>query len=341
MISSQEKDTFSAAHDNFWSHRRVHGLGCAGGRTGGAAGGAIGGQQPAHEPSQVGHSSQYPQLFGVQCQSDRPWTCVNERCENAEDVSSTDPPVGVGGVGGGMRAPPPRWPTGPGRSSPPRRPWAPTAPALVGRAAIGASGLGGAGGLAGAGGGGGGEKGASASAQQPACERAWAAIRVRGAAARVCVRFEHATAAHAVASDAAELLAGKRVVERGARLPAALEGAGVLGGREQGEQGEQGKAGQPHLVVGHAVVGGVDDHDLQRGRAGGMSGWRHRHGGRQQERQRGAIPARKAWGAHIGGCLHPPRAQGERVCARSRWCRRELERALCPTQHNHLPHSLA
>ena len=78
--------------------------------------------------------------------------------------------------------------------------------------------------------------------------RAWAAIRVRGAAARVCARFEHPAAAHAVASEPAELLAGKRVVERGARLPAALEGAGVLGGREHGEPGEQGKAGQPHLV---------------------------------------------------------------------------------------------
>ena len=113
-----------------------------------------------------------------------------------------------------------------------------------------AGGAAGAGGSGGAGGGadGGGEKGASASAQQPACERAWAAIRVRGAAARVCVRFEHATAAHAVASEPAELLAGKRVVERGARLPAALEGAVVLGRREHGEQGEQGKAGQPHLV---------------------------------------------------------------------------------------------
>ena len=31
-------------------------------------------------------------------------------------------------------------------------------------------------------------------------------------------------------------------------LPVALEGAGVLGGREHGEPGEQGKAGQPHLV---------------------------------------------------------------------------------------------
>ena len=72
VIASQVKDAFSAAHDNFWSHRRVHGLGCAGGRTGGAAGGAIGGQQPAHEPPQVGHSSQYPQLLGVQWLSDRP-----------------------------------------------------------------------------------------------------------------------------------------------------------------------------------------------------------------------------------------------------------------------------
>ena len=45
------------------------------------------------------------------------------------------------------------------------------------------------------------------------------------------------------------------MVERGARLPAALEGAGVLGRREHGEQGEQGKAGRSHLVVGHAVVG--------------------------------------------------------------------------------------
>ena len=71
----------------------------------------------------------------------------------------------------------------------------------------------------------------------------------------MCVRFEHPAAAHAVASEPAELLAGKRVVERGARLPAALEGAGVLGRREDGEQGEQGKAGRSHLVVGHAVVG--------------------------------------------------------------------------------------
>ena len=165
-----------------------------------------------------------------------------------------------------MSAPPPRWPTGPGRSSPPSAPWAPTAPTLVGRAAIGASGLGLGGGLAGAGGGGG-EKGASASAQQPACERAWAAIRVRGAAASMCVRFEHATAAHAVASEPAELLAGKRVVERGARLPAALEGAGVLGHREQGEQGEQGNACQPH--PGRSRSWGVGDHDLQRGRAEG------------------------------------------------------------------------
>ena len=45
------------------------------------------------------------------------------------------------------------------------------------------------------------------------------------------------------------------------------------------------------------------------------------------KRQRGPL-ARKAWGA-LGGCRHPPRAQGGRVCARSRWCRRELERALC------------
>ena len=203
-----------------------------------------------------------------------------------------------------MSAPPPRWPTGPGRSSPPSAPWAPTAPTLVGRAAIGASGLGLGGGLAGAGGGGG-EKGASASAQQPACERAWAAIRVRGAAARVCVRFEHATAAHAVASEPAELLAGKRVVERGARLPAALEGAGVLGRREHGEPGEQGKAGQPHLVwsvTRGAVVGGVGDHDLQRGRAGGMSGWGHRHGGRQQA----------AWGASPAST-----ARARRACVRA------------------------
>ena len=92
--------------------------------------------------------------------------------------------------------------------------------------------------------------------------RAWAAIRVRGAAARVCARFEPPAAAHAVASEPAELLAGKRVVERGARLPAALEGAGVLGRREHGEQGEQGKAGRPHLGVGHE---GVGDHDLCNG----------------------------------------------------------------------------
>jgi len=97
--------------------------------------------------------------------------------------------------------------------------------------------------------------------------RAWAAIRVRGAAASMCVRFEHATAAHAVASEPAELLAGKRVVERGARLPAALEGAGVLGHREQGEQGEQGNACQPH--PGRSRSWGVGDHDLQRGRAEG------------------------------------------------------------------------
>ena len=77
--------------------------GCGGGGGGDCGGGCgISGQQAIHEPSQVGHSSQYPQLFGVQWLSDRPWTCVNERCENAEDVSSTAPPVGVGGVGGGM-----------------------------------------------------------------------------------------------------------------------------------------------------------------------------------------------------------------------------------------------
>ncbi len=60
------------------------------------------------------------------------------------------------------------------------------------------------------------------------------------------------------------------MVERGARLPAALEGAGVLGRREHGEQGEQGKAGRPHLVVGHAVVGGggVGEHDLFNGEGG-------------------------------------------------------------------------
>ena len=67
-------------------------------------------------------------------------------------------------------------------------------------------------------------------------------------------------AAHAVASEPAELLAGKRVVERGARLPAALEGAGVLGRREHGEQGEQHKAGRPHLVVVGTCQRG--DHDL-------------------------------------------------------------------------------
>ena len=153
-----------------------------------------------------------------------------------------------------MSAPPPRWPTGPGRSPPPSAPWAPTAPTLVGRAAIGASGLGVGGGLAGAGGGGG-AMGASASAQQPACACVGGDTCERRGCETVCVRFEHATAAHAVASEPAELLAGKRVVERGARLPAALEGAGVLGRRGHGEQGEQGKAGRSHLVVGHAVVG--------------------------------------------------------------------------------------
>ena len=131
----------------------------------------------------------------------------------------------------------------------------------MGRAAIRASGLGGGGGLAGAGGGGG-EMGASATAQQPACACVGGDTCERRGCETVCVRFEHATAAHAVASEPAELLAGKRVVERGARLPAALEGAGVLGRREHGEQGEQGKAGRPHLVVGH---GGVGDHDLCNG----------------------------------------------------------------------------
>ena len=216
-----------------------------------------------------------------------------------------------------MSAPPPRWPTGPGRSSPPSAPWAPTAPTLVGRAAIGASGLGVGGGLAGAGGGGG-AMGASASAQQPACERAWAAIRVRGAAARVCVRFEHATAAHAVASEPAELLAGKRVVERGARLPAALEGAGVLGRREHGEQGEQGKAGRPHLVVGHAVVGGGRrrSRPVQRGRrVGGMRVvWGHRHGGRQQAAAR-AIRTQGMGGTPVDAGIH--RARKESVCVRA------------------------
>ena len=291
--------------------------GCGGGGGGDCGGGCgISGQQVAQKASQVGHSSQYPQLFGVQWLSDRPWTCVNERCENAEDVSSTDPPVGVGGVGGGMRAPPPRWPTGPGRSSPPRGPWAPTAPTLVGRAAIGASGLGLGGGLAGAGGGGGGEKGASASAQQPACVRAWAAIRVRGAAARVCVRFEHATAAHAVASEPAELLAGKRVVERGARLPAALEGAGVLGRREHGEPGEQGKAGQPHLVW-----------SVTRGR-----------GGRRRSRPATGKGGRDEWlgtqarrpaTSGMGGIAGIHRARKEGVCARAAGGAGESWRALC------------
>ena len=173
----------------------------------------------------------------------------------------------MAGVGGGiMSAPPPRWPTGPGRSSPPSAPWAPTAPTLVGRAAIGASGLGVGGGLAGAGGGGG-AMGASASAQQPACACVGGDTCERRGCETVCVRFEHPAAAHAVASEPAELLAGKRVVERGARLPAALEGAGVLGRREHGEQGEQGKAGGSHLVVGHAR--GVNlcngDHDLCNG----------------------------------------------------------------------------
>ena len=222
-----------------------------------------------------------------------------------------------------MSAPPPRWPTGPGRSSPPSAPWAPTAPALVGRSAIGASGLGLGGGLAGAGGGGG-EMGASASAQQPACERAWAAIRVRGAAARVCVRFEHATAAHAVASEPAELLAGKRVVERGARLPAALEGAGVLGGREQASRASRAKQ-VSRILCGRsrAVVGGVGDHDLQRGRAGGMSGRGHRHGGRQQ------AAARAASTQGMRGIAGIHRARKAGVCVRAAGGAGERWRALC------------
>ena len=147
--------------------------------------------------------------------------------------------------------------------------------------------------------------------------RAWAAIRVRGAAARVCVRFEPPAAAHAVASEPAELLAGKRVVERGARLPAALEGAGVLGRREHGEQGEQGKAGRPHLVVGHAVVGGRRrSQPVQRGRrVGGMRVvWGHRHGGRQQAAAR-AIRTQGMGGTPVDAGIH--RARKESVCVRA------------------------
>ena len=211
-----------------------------------------------------------------------------------------------------MPAPPPRWPTGPGRSSPPSAPRAATAPTLVGRAAIGASGLGLGGGLAGAGGGGG-EMGASASAQQPACERAWAAIRVRGAAARVCVRFEHATAAHAVASEPAELLAGKRVVERGARLPAALEGAGVLGGREHGEPGEQGKAGQPHLVW--SVTRGRGGRRRSRPATG--KGGRDEWLGTQARRPATSGSAGRYSTQGMGGIAGTHRARKEGVCVRA------------------------
>ena len=215
-----------------------------------------------------------------------------------------------------MSAPPPRWPTGPGRSSPPSAPWAPTAPTLVGRAAIGASGLGVGGGLAGAGGGGG-AMGASASAQQPACACVGGDTCERRGCETVCVRFEHATAAHAVASEPAELLAGKRVVERGARLPAALEGAGFLGRRDHGEQGEQDKAGRPHLVVGHAVVGGRRrSRPVQRGRrVGGMRVvWGHRHGGRQQAAAR-AIRTQGMGGTPVDAGIH--RARKESVCVRA------------------------
>ena len=69
-----------------------------------------------------------------------------------------------------------------------------------------------------------------------------------------------------------------------------------LGGRERGVRGEERERGDTESdekTVGGRAEGwqphpsrsrswGVSDHHLQRGRAGGMSGWRHRHGGRQQ-----------------------------------------------------------
>ena len=69
-----------------------------------------------------------------------------------------------------------------------------------------------------------------------------------------------------------------------------------LGERERGVRGEERESGEierDEKTVGGRAEGwqphpsrsrswGVSDHHLQRGRAGGMSGWRHRHGGRQQ-----------------------------------------------------------
>ena len=40
----------------------------------GGAGGRGGGQQLPQVPSQLGHSAQYPQLFGVQWERERPWS---------------------------------------------------------------------------------------------------------------------------------------------------------------------------------------------------------------------------------------------------------------------------
>ena len=217
-----------------------------------------------------------------------------------------------------MSAPPPRWPTGPGRSSPPSAPWAPTAPTLVGRAAIGASGLGVGGGLAGAGGGGG-AMGASASAQQPACERAWAAIRVRGAAARRCAcglsTPQRLTQSHPnplSSSQENEWLSEEHVCRRHTRAQGFWAAANTASRASRAKQ-----VGRILWSVTRSWGGGRRrSRPVQRGRRVGGTRvvWGHRHGGRQQAAAR-AIRTQGMGGTPVDAGIH--RARKESVCVRA------------------------